>query len=387
MIPIQHALRRRMMMNASKGLPISSLPLGTLIRVADSDGGDGVANYEIADINNLVSGGVVLVRKNIYSTSEFGTTGLYPNSTLDNLITATIYNKIPQKLRDKMMDVSFELAEFGNITRKMFVPTKTMAGFGPNHSTGENYEEGKMLQLYGSTANTRKTFNGILSEWWLSSGYKQYFSSTEFEWAWRTSSDVSEDYHEIERPSKIFGVVPAFAIPSDTPYDPTPNTDGSYNLTIGTGTGSETITGTDVILNIVTGETEDGNTNKLGTIGFAKNPTTTFANRASSNEWQTVTVNANTVYTQNTFQFNGSFTIGVEITNTLDNSLIDKVIDFWNGNTDESVINIESINDGTKITAQYTVERDATQQTVVDFEVVADPEIAATVTFTNSSTT
>lgn len=218
------------MMEAEGGsAPISELPLGTLINVS-TDGGADLPYYEIADKDNLVSGGVVLVRKNIYSTSEFGTTGLYPNSTLDNLITATIYNKIPQKLRDKMMDVSFELAEFGNITRKMFVPTKTMAGFGPNHSTGENYEEGKMLQLYGSTANTRKTFNGILSEWWLSSGYKQYFSSTEFEWAWRTSSDVSEDYHEIERPSKIFGVVPAFAIPSDTPYDPTPNTDGSYNL-------------------------------------------------------------------------------------------------------------------------------------------------------------
>ena len=78
-------------------------------------------------------------------------------------------------------------------------------------------------------------------------------------------------------------------------------------------------------------------------------------------------------------QFNGSFAIGVEITNTLDDLLTDKVIDFWNGNTDETVTNVESINDGTKITVQYTVERDATQQTVVDFEVVADPEIAATV--------
>ena len=44
---------------------ISSKPLGTLIRVADSDGGKGAANYEIADINNLVPGGVVLVRKDI----------------------------------------------------------------------------------------------------------------------------------------------------------------------------------------------------------------------------------------------------------------------------------------------------------------------------------
>ena len=78
-------------------------------------------------------------------------------------------------------------------------------------------------------------------------------------------------------------------------------------------------------------------------------------------------------------QFNGPFTIGVEITNTLDDLLTDKVIDFWNGNTDESVTDVELINNGTKITAQYTVEREAIQQAVVDFEVVADPEIAATV--------
>lgn len=218
-----------MMMAGGGGAPISELQLGTLINVG-TDGGAGAPNYEIADKDNLVSGGVVLVRKDIYSTSAFGTNGTYPNSTLDNLITATIYNEMPQKLRDKMMDVSFELAGSGDITRKMFVPTKTMAGFGLNHVSGKNYEEGKMLQLYGSTANTRKTFNGILSEWWLSSGRKRYASSTEFEYAWRTSGDVSEDYHEYEYPSMVFGVVPAFAIPSKISYDPISNTDGSYNL-------------------------------------------------------------------------------------------------------------------------------------------------------------
>ena len=370
-IPMQYALRRRMMINASKGLSISSLPLGTLIRIADSDGGKGDANYEIADINNLVPGGVVLVRKNIYSQSKFGSNTSYPGSTLDNFIGTTIFGRLPQKLRDKMMDVTFKTSNYSDITRKMFALTWTMMGF----VNDDRFAEGKALQLY--TSNASRIKNGY---WWLSSWRSTGPSGK----AW--SVDMNGILYSLA-PSASCGVVPAFAIPSDTPYNVTPNTDGSYNLAIDTGTGSETITGTDVILNIITGETEDGNTNELGTIGFAKDPTTTFANRASSNEWQTVTVNANTVYTQNTFQFNGSFTIGVEITNTLDNSLIDKVIDFWNGNTDESVINIESINDGTKITAQYTVERDATQQTVVDFEVVADPEIAATVTFTNSSTT
>ena len=151
MIPLQFALRRRMMINASKGAPISDLPLGTLINVG-TDGGAGTPNYEIADKDNLVSGGVVLVRKNIHSESAFGTTAKYPDSTLDNLIKTTIYNEMPQKLRDKMMDVTFNLSGSGDITRKMFALTYTMAGFGNNNGVAE----GKTLQLYTSNAIRKK---------------------------------------------------------------------------------------------------------------------------------------------------------------------------------------------------------------------------------------
>lgn len=218
MIPLQFALRRRMMMNASKGLPISSLPLGTLIRVLYSDGGNGAANYEIADINNLVSGGVVLVRKNIYSESAFGSNTNYPNSTLDNLIKTTIYGEVPQKLQDKMMDVTFNLYGSGDITRKMFALTRTMAGFGIN----EGVEEGKKLQLYNSDGSRAKTLNGSENYWWLSS------KRTSID-AWNVNVDGSLNY-EGGDPSVSTGVVPAFVIPSKTPYDPTPNPDGSYNL-------------------------------------------------------------------------------------------------------------------------------------------------------------
>ena len=195
---------------------ISSKPLGTLIRVADSDGGNGAANYEIADINNLVSGGVVLVRKNIYSNSKFGSNTLYPNSTLDYLIKTTIYNKMPQQLRDKMMDVTFNLSGSGDITRKMFALTYTMAGFGNNNGVAE----GKALQLYTSDASRIKTFNGSPTSWWLSSRYDSKY-------VWNVYVRGFSNYNA---PSTTHGVVPAFVIPSKTPYDPTPNTDGSYNL-------------------------------------------------------------------------------------------------------------------------------------------------------------
>ena len=221
MIPMQYAIRRRMMINASKGLPISDLPLGTLIRIADSDGGSGAANYEIADINNFVSGGVVLVRKNIYSKSQFGSNANYPNSTLDNLIKTTIYNKMPQKLREQMMDVSFPLYNSGNITnitRKMFALTYTMVGFGNNHDVAE----GKALQLYTSNASRVKTINGSADYWWLSSRDSPHASS-----AWVVGTG---GWPGSLGTSNTDGVVPAFVIPSKTPYDPTPNTDGSYNL-------------------------------------------------------------------------------------------------------------------------------------------------------------
>lgn len=216
MIPLQFALRRRMMMAGGGGAPISDLPLGALINVG-TDGGAGTPNYEIADKDNLVSSGVVLVRKNVYAQSAFGSTSAYPDGTLDNLINTTIYNKMPQKLRGKMMDVSFQLDGSGDITRKMFALTYTMAGFGNNNGVAE----GKALQLYTSNASRIKTLNGSAAIWWLSS---QRFAGI----AWGVYID-GNDYGNLS-PSYSYGVVHAFVIPSKTPYDPTPNTDGSYNL-------------------------------------------------------------------------------------------------------------------------------------------------------------
>ncbi|MBS7388551.1 MAG: hypothetical protein KIG30_08325 [Eubacteriales bacterium] len=214
-IPIQYALRRRMMMAGGGSAPISDLPLGALINVG-TDGGAGDANYEIADINNFVSGGVVLVRKNIHSKSAFGSSTTYPGGTLDNKMTS-IYNSLPERLQNKIMDATFNLYSVkGAITRKVFALTYTMAGFGANNGT----TEGKALQLYTSKASRIKTFNGSAAHWWLSS---QRFSN----YAWCVYTDGSAYGYD---PSNTHGVVPAFAIPGDALYNATPNTDGSYNL-------------------------------------------------------------------------------------------------------------------------------------------------------------
>ena len=212
-IPMQYALRRRMMMAGSGGALISDLALGALINIG-TDGGAGTPNYEIADINNLVPGGVVLVRKNIHSKSEFGSSTYYPGSTLDNTMTS-IYNSLPEKLQSKIMDATFALLSSGSITRKVFALTYTMAGFGENYNTAE----GKALQLYTSNENRIKKYNGSADTWWLSSPKVPY--------AYLVNTNGAASYHN--RPNS-HGVVPAFVISSKTRYDPTPNTDGSYNL-------------------------------------------------------------------------------------------------------------------------------------------------------------
>lgn len=194
---------------------ISSKSLGTLIRIADSDGGEGAANYEIADINNFVSGGVVLVRKNIHSKSAFGGSTAYPGGTLDNKMTS-IYNSLPEKLQSKIMDATFALEGSGSITRKVFALTYTMAGFGANNGT----TEGKALQHYNSNANRIKEYSGSADRWWLSSR-----SNTS------NSRRVGADGAAYgDSPSYSYGVVPAFIIPQSLQIEDSANADGSYNI-------------------------------------------------------------------------------------------------------------------------------------------------------------
>ena len=214
MIPLQFALRRRMMMAGGGGASISDLPLGTLINVG-TDGGAGTPNYEIADKDNLVSGGVVLVRKNIHSKSAFGGSTAYPGGTLDNKMTS-IYNSLPEKLQSKIMDATFALEGSGSITRKVFELTYTMAGYGANNGT----TEGKALQHYNSNANRIKKYSDSAGSWWLSSRSDASFSRLV------GPGGTANNFN----PSISYGVVPAFVIPGDTLSKLTPNTDGSYNL-------------------------------------------------------------------------------------------------------------------------------------------------------------
>lgn len=191
---------------------LADLPLGATILIPV--GTEENRLCEVADKNNLVSGGAVLVYKNAYEKSEFGNSTLYPDGTLDNLIKNTIFNSFPQTLRDKMMNVTFALKGSNSITRKMFALTYTMAGFGNNSGVAE----GKALQLYTSDASRRKTVNGSSTVWWLSSR-----DSSDYAWLVSVRGSTYSN-----GPSDTYGVVPAFAIPQSTQLENDQNPDGSY---------------------------------------------------------------------------------------------------------------------------------------------------------------
>lgn len=197
---------------------LADLPLGAIILIPV--GTEENRQCEVADKNNLVSGGAVLVYKKIYEDSEFGNSTSYPDGTLDNLIKTTIFNSFPQTLRDKMINVTFALEGSGSITRKMFALTYTMAGFGDNNGT----TEGKALQRYNSNTNRIKRRNrtGVSSVWWLSSRYNTSYS--------RYVDTVNVDGYGYGSPSRSFGVAPAFVIPQSTQLEDTQNSDGSYYI-------------------------------------------------------------------------------------------------------------------------------------------------------------
>lgn len=191
---------------------LADLPLGAIILIPV--GTEENRQCEVADKNNLVSGGTVLVYKNAYEESEFGNSTLYPDGTLDNLIKNTIFNSFPQTLREKMIDVTFALKGSNSITRKMFALTYTMVGFGNNSGVAE----GKALQYYTSNVRRIKKKKGASTSWWLSS-----WNSSDS--AWLVNADGAANNY---RPSGSRGVVPAFVIPQSTQLEDDQNQYGNY---------------------------------------------------------------------------------------------------------------------------------------------------------------
>lgn len=194
---------------------LADLPLGATVLIPI--GTEENRLCEVADKNNLVSGGTVLVYKKIYEFSQANDSALYPGGKLDNLIKTTIFNSFPQTLREKMINATFSLYGSGSITRKMFALTYTMAGFGTNNGT----TEGKALQHYNSDANRiKKRHNDSSAIWWWLSSCHDTTSYLRY-----VDTDGADGGRN--RPNSA-GVAPAFVIPQSTQLEDNQNPDGSY---------------------------------------------------------------------------------------------------------------------------------------------------------------
>lgn len=227
MIPMQYALRRRMMVSGSASAPLSDLPIGSLIRC--EDGGAGTANYEIASFDAFVSGDVCLVRKDIYGICQIYSSSpyQYTDCAMDKYMQNTVRGNLDAKLQAILIPVTFNT--WGNntssITRDIFIPTCTMLRADrSNVSSGSNLStEGPQLSLYTSNASRIKKYNGTATRWWSLSRYggsAWYFIETNGTLSWGWGDDTTR------------GAVPTFVIPSSTKYSLTPNSDGSYNLAL-----------------------------------------------------------------------------------------------------------------------------------------------------------
>lgn len=179
-------------------------------------------SYKLTDytLGFFGAGVAAFIRKDIHSLCRFGDSVEYAGSDLDNRMTE-IYNSYPDEFKELIIPSTIPLYNGSgpkDITRKVFAPTLTMVGCGDN----EGVDEGLTWPIFTGRNSRKKTFNGSVVGWWLSSQYSSDF-------AWRVSTDGSAfSYY----PSRSGGVVPASVIPQSVQIDDTPDNDGSYRLTV-----------------------------------------------------------------------------------------------------------------------------------------------------------
>lgn len=179
-------------------------------------------SYKLADytLGFFGAGVAAFIRKDIHSLCRFGGNAKYAGSDLDERMTK-IYNSYPDEFKELIIPSTIPLYNGSgpeDITRKVFAPTLTMVGCGDNNGV----DEGFTWPIFTGRNSRKKTFDGLVTDWWLSS-----LSSSDYVWC-VVGAGGSSYYGN---PSYTLGVVPAFVIPQSVQIDDTPDNDGSYRLT------------------------------------------------------------------------------------------------------------------------------------------------------------
>ena len=204
-------------------MKLGELPFRSNIKIPErrGDGTYELADYTLGCLNNFGVGTAGLIREEVHSFCRFGGNAKYAGSDLDERMTE-IYNSYPAELKELIIPSTIPLYNGSgaeDITRKVFAPTLTIAGYGDNRGA----EEGLTWPIFAGRNSRRKTFNGTAAYWWLS-------SRSSSDGAWRVSAGGSAYYYYY--PSDSGGVVPAFIILQSAQIDDTPYNDGSFRLTV-----------------------------------------------------------------------------------------------------------------------------------------------------------
>lgn len=246
--------------------------------------------------------GVWVVMKDIYTTSAFGNSQSYKDSSIHTYLNGTFYNLIDSNIRAAIKQVKIPYTNSGvqsganGLSTKVFLLSGTEVGFSASYMN----TEGAKLSYFDS-ASKRVAYNGSsAAAWWLRSPDTGSSGSV-----WYVKSDGSND-HWFYR--STYGVRPAFILPSTLVVSddgtvsvntaPTVSTDGAalgrknaafaWKYTV-RDTDGDTLT---VI------EKMDGKTTKTRT-GVASGTAMTFEQTASAAGFQKI--------------LNGNHTITVEV--------------------------------------------------------------------------
>ena len=247
--------------------------------------------------------GTWLLMKDIYTTSTFGNSNSYKDSSIHTYLNGTFYNLIDSDIRNAIKQVKIPYTNSGvqsganGLSTKVFLLSGTEVGF-----SGVSYmsTEGAKLSYFDS-ASKRVAYNGSSAAiWWLRSPYTDNISGV---WFVNTGGSSYNFWC-----SNSYGVRPAFILPSTLVVSddgtvsvntaPTVSTDGAalgrknaafaWKYTVRDADG-DTLTVTEKL---------DGKTTKTRT-GVASGTALTFEQTASAAGFQKI--------------LNGNHTITVEV--------------------------------------------------------------------------
>ena len=153
--------------------------------------------------------GVWVVMKDIYTTSTFGNSQSYKDSSIHSYLNSTFYNLVDSNIRAAIKQVKIPYTNSGvqsganGLSTKVFLLSGTEVGLSASYMN----TEGAKLSYFDS-ASKRVAYNGSsAAEWWLRSPRTHYGSHV-----WRVKSDGSSDYWFYD---STCGVRPAFVLPSE----------------------------------------------------------------------------------------------------------------------------------------------------------------------------